>query len=467
MSELKKKKWYERIPHPVVMLFAIIVLAAILSHILPAGTYEREIVDGRERVIPGTYQKIESTPVGLIKMFTAMPLGYKTAAEIIFIVLASGVMFGVLEKSGMIENTVGTIVRKMGLKRKYFIVVMMTFIFGMAGVMIGYENNIAIVPIAAVISLALGGDLMLAAGISVGAITVGFGLSPINPYTVGTGHKIAELPLFSGAVLRGILCLMGLSILAYYNVRYFKKINADRSKSMSHGLNTKGFSLSKPLEEYELSKNNWLILGIFILGILIMLYGVFVYHWYLNEVSAIFTMIAIVAAVASGMGGNDFSETAFKSISVVAPGAFMVGYATSIKVVMEMGNISDTIAFSLASALNGLPLYGSAVAMSLSQCVINLFIPSGSGQALATLPIMIPLGELLGLTRQSTILAFQIGDGVTNLFNPTLGGLIAMLSLCRVPFDRWLRFIFPVVGLILVVAWMFLLFSVYIKWGPF
>jgi uncharacterized ion transporter superfamily protein YfcC len=198
-----------------------------------------------------------------------------------------------------------------------------------------------------------------------------------------------------------------------------------------------------------------------------MLYGIFVHQWYINEISAIFTMVAIVAGIACGMNGTEFSETAFKSISVVAPGAFMVGYATSIKVIMEMGNISDTIAHALASGLNGLPLYGSAVAMSLSQCVINLFIPSGSGQALATLPIMIPLGELLGLTRQSTILAFQIGDGVTNLFNPTLGGLIAMLSLCRVPFDRWLRFIFPIVGIILVVAWVFLLFSVYIKWGPF
>ncbi len=467
MSDKIKKKWYERIPHPVVMLFAIIVLTAILSYILPAGNYEREVIDGRERVVPGTYEVIESTPIGLIEMFTAIPLGYKTAAEIIFIVLASGVMFGVLEKSGMIENTVGSLVKNLGLKRKYFIVVMMTFIFGLLGVMIGYENNIAMVPIAAVMSLALGGDLILAAGISVGAITVGFGLSPINPYTVGTGHKIAELPLFSGAILRTTLCFIGLSVLAYYNVRYFKKITADKSKGMGQDLNTEGFSLSKPIDQYSMSKNNWLILSIFLLGIIVMLYGIFVHHWYINEISAIFMMIAIIAGIASGMNGNTFSETAFKSISVVAPGAFMVGYATSIKVAMEMGNISDTIAYNLAEALNGLPLYGSAVAMSASQCVINLFIPSGSGQALATLPIMIPLGELLGLTRQSTILAFQIGDGVTNLFNPTLGGLIAMLSLCRVPFDRWLRFIFPVVGIILVVAWIFLLFSVYINYGPF
>ena len=111
-----------------------------------------------------------------------------------------------------------------------------------------------------------------------------------------------------------------------------------------------------------------------------------------------------------------------------------------------------------------MPTYASAVFMSIAQCGINLVIPSGSGQALATLPIMIPVGDVLGLTSQTTILAFQIGDGVTNLFNPTLGGLIAMLSLCRVPFDRWLRFIFPLTFILLLISWLFLLFSVYIKW---
>ena len=320
------------------------------------------------------------------------------------------------------------------------------------------------VPIAAVMALALGGDLILAAGISVAAITVGFGLSPINPYTVGTGHKIAEMPLFSGALLRSILCFLGLSILAWYNVRYFKKIIADKAKSLGEGLNTEGFALSRSIQEYHMTTNNRLILGIFCAGIVIMLYGIFNHGWYINEISAIFLMIAVVSGIVAGMDGKTMSETALKSIAVVAPGAFMVGYATSIKVVMEMGNISDTIAHNLAMMLTSLPTYASAVFMSVAQSAINLMIPSGSGQALATLPIMIPLGELLGLTRQTTILAFQIGDGVTNLFNPALGGLIAMLSLCRVPFDRWLRFIFPLVGMVLLLAWIFLLASVYINY---
>ncbi len=463
---MASKKWYEFIPHPVVMLFGIIVFTAILSHLLPAGVYERELVDGRQRVIPGSYQQIDPTPVGLFGIFKALPLGFKTAAEVIFVVLAGGIMFGMLEKSRMVENTIGTLVKKIGPSRRLMMVAALTYAFGMLGVVIGYEHNIAMVPIAAVIALALGGDLVLAAGISVGAITVGFGLSPINPYTVGIGHKIGEMPLFSGALIRSVLCFIGLTLMAWYNVRYFKKILQDPEKSLSLGLNTDGFSLSRPVSEYHITKNNWLVMGIFVAGIGMMLYGIFQHGWYMNEISAIFIIIAVLSGIAARMDGTTLSETALKYVGIVAPGAFMVGYATTIKVIMEMGSINDTIAYELSGMLSSLPTYASAVCMSMSQSVINFFIPSGSGQALATLPIMIPLGELLGLTRQTAILAFQIGDGVTNLFNPSLGGLIAMLSMCKVPFDRWLRFIFPLVLMILGVAWLVLLFTVYIEWGP-
>ena len=461
-----KKQWYDYIPHPVVILFLIMMTMTILSYILPAGTYERELVDGRQRVIPNSYQVIPSTPVTLLDMFKALPIGFKTASDIMFVVLAGGIMFGILEKTRMIENTIGTLIKNLGVERKYLIVVLMTFIFGMAGVFIGYEHNIALVPIAAVLSLSIGGDLMLAAGISVGAITVGFGLSPFNPYTVGTGHQIAELPMFSGAGLRGILCFLGLSTMAFYNVRYFKKIEQAPSKSLSKGISIDGISLSKPLSDYSMTRSNQMVFIIFLLGLAVMLYGIFVHKWYINEISAVFLMVAIVVGLATRMSGKTFSETLLKSVANVAPGAFMVGYATSIRSIMEMGNISDTISHSLASLLYGLPTYISAALMTGVQSILNILIPSGSGQALATLPIMIPLGEVLGLTRQTTILAFQIGDGVTNLFNPTLGGMIAMLAMCRIPLDKWLRFIFPLAFLILLVALIFLEISVFINYGP-
>jgi len=464
-THIESKPWYKRIPHAVTMLFGIIILVTVLTHILPAGTYERILIDGRKIVVPNSYTTIESTPIGILNMFRAIPLGFKSAAEIIFIVLAGAIMFGFMEQSKAVENSVGTLVNKLGLKNKNAIIIIMTFIYGLLGVAVGYENNIAMVPIAAVLSLALGGDLILAAGISVGAMTIGFGLSPINPYTVGTGHKIAELPMFSGAFLRSILCLISLSIMAYYNVRYFNKIVKHPEKSLGKGLDISNLSLSRPIENYKISINNWMIISIFIIGLLVILYGVFNLGWYLNELSAVFLMIAVLCGIVSRMDATTMSETVLKAVAIAAPGAFMVGYATSIKVLMEMGNIGDTISYNLSLMLKDLPLYASAISMSVSQTVINFFIPSGSGQALATLPVMLPLGESLGLTRQITILAFQIGDGLSNLINPTLGGLIAMLSMCRVPIDRWIRFIFPILISLFIIAAATLIIAVAINYN--
>ncbi|MEO1012025.1 MAG: AbgT family transporter [Bacteroidota bacterium] len=458
------KRFFTRIPHAITMLFGIIVLVSILTYVIPAGTYERISVDGRSTVVPDSYKTITSTPIGILDMFKAIPLGFKAAVEIIFIVLAGGIMFGFMEKSKAVENAVGTLVKSLGLKRRNLIIVIMTFIYGLLGVAVGYENNIAMVPIAAVLSLALGGDLILAAGISVGAMTIGFGLSPINPYTVGTGHKLAELPLFSGALLRTVLCFLALGLMAYYNVRYLKRITVDPNRSLDKGLNTNDLELSKPLKDYALSPGNWWVLAIFTAGLGVILYGVFNLHWYINELSAVFLIIALLCGWVSRMGATTMSETVLKAVSLAAPGAFMVGFATTIKVLMEMGNIGDTISHQLATVLEGLPLYASSICMAISQSVINFFIPSGSGQALATLPVMLPLGESLGLSRQITILAFQIGDGLSNLVNPTLGGLIAMLSMCRVSIDRWIRFIFPVLLAVLVLAFLALIIAVAINY---
>lgn len=466
MSESHKSfSLLQRIPHAITMLFGMFVLVTILSYIIPAGAYERIMIDGRSTVVPNSYRTISSTPISFFEMFTAMPLGFKAAVEIIFIVLSGAIMFGFMDKSKAVENTVGTLVRSLGSNKKHTIIVVMTFVYGFLGVAVGYENNIAMVPIAAVLSLALGGDLILAAGISVGAMTIGFGLSPINPYTVGTGHKIAELPMFSGAILRSILCFAALTFMAYYNLRYFKRIQADPAKSLGIGLNIENLALSQSLEKYHISSQNRLVLVTFIIGIGIILYGVFNLGWYINELSAVFLMIGFVCGLISRMSATEMSETVLKAVALAAPGAFMVGFATTIKILMEMGNIGDTISYQLAEILEDLPLHASAICMSISQSVINFFIPSGSGQALATLPVMLPLGQTLGLTGQTTILAFQIGDGLSNLINPTLGGLIAMLSMCRVPIDRWIRFIFPVLIVLLIFASIALLVAVSINYN--
>lgn len=461
---MKTITWYEKIPHALTMLFMIIVFVTLLTYFIPAGEFQRELIDGRNTVIPGSFQTIPKTSVGFLQMFTAIPLGFKAAIEVMFVVISGGIMFGVMGETKAIENAVGTFVHKIGQENKNLAVVVMTFVYGALGVFVGYEHNIALIPIAAIVSLALGGDLILAAGISVGAVTIGFGLSPINPYTVGIGHKIGELPLFSGALLRSILCFLALSFLAFYNVRYLQKISKNPDKSLGKDLNENGIGLSKPLTDYRISTENWSVIGVFVLGLGAILYGVFNLNWYINEISAIFLMVTLATGIIAKMGATNLSETILKAVAYVAPGAFMVGFATTIKVLMEMGHISDTISFHLSEILKTLPLYLSAIGMSVSQSVINFFIPSGSGQALATLPVMLPLGEVIGLSRQTTILAFQIGDGVSNLLNPTLGGLIAMLSMCRVPLNKWFRFIFPVAIIVFLISAIALVLAVAIDY---
>lgn len=462
-----KREWYQLIPHPVVILFGMLILATILTHLVPAGEFSREFVDGRERVVPGSYRHVESSPVGLLPMFMALPAGFKTASDIIFIVLASGIMFGFLEKSGAVENAVGAAVKRLGGNKRSALVVLMTYVFGCLGVFVGYENNIALIPIAAVVSIAIGGDLLLAAGIAVGGVTIGFALSPVNAYTIGTGHKIAELPLFSGAGLRSLLCFMGLSLLAWYNVRYFNKVLANPSTSLVQDIDNSSFILSKPLVEYKLGKRDGIAFGIFILGMAYMLFAVFKHNWYLNEISAFFCIMALMIGLSTRIDAAEFGEVMLSAVGKVAPGAFMVGFATSIKVVLEQGHINDTIAQLFASQLSELSLYGSALAMFIGQSAMNFLIPSGSGQALATLPILVPVGEVIGLTRQVVILIFQLGDGITNLINPALGGLIAMLGMCRVPFDRWLRYISSLYVYLFLLGCVFIIISIQIKYGPF
>ena len=455
-----RRPWYSRIPHPLVMLFLIVVAVALLSYLLPAGSYELVEVDGRLRVVPDSYRPVANTPVGILDVFRAFPEGYRVATPVIFICLASALMFSVLKVSGAMEAAVGSMLRKLGTGRAESAIVIMTFFYGLLGILVGYENNIATIPIAAVVVLALGGDLVLAAGVSAGGMTVAFGLSPVNPYTVGIGHELAGLPLFSGAGLRTVLCFGALALMAAYNVRYYRRIRRNPEQRIGAGLDEEGLALSRPLASYRVSNRQWALLGLFVAGLAWVLYGVFTYHWFINDISAVFLIVFVVSAVASGLGTKEIVGAAMRGVAEIAPATFIIGMAATVKVLLEQGQIQDTISYGLALALDGLPTYLSALGMSVGQSGLNLLIPSGSGQALATLPVMLPLGDSLGLSRQVSILAFQVGDGVTNMFNPSMGGLLAMLSLTRVPFDRWLRFALPITGAILLWAWLGLLVAV-------
>ncbi|QEL11373.1 YfcC family protein [Kushneria phosphatilytica] len=468
MSETSAQRWYERVPHPAVLIVSILIMTWGLTWLIPSGEYERHEVAGREAVIPGTFNLTDTPPPSPLAIFHAVPLGMVEAASIIFAVFIGGGLFRVLEATGALENLIGSLVNRLGHDRPAILVWLMTFVFGALGVAVGYENNIALVPIAVLLGTALGGDRLAGAGIAICGVGIGFATSPINVYTVGVADQIAQLPLFSGALLRSVLCLGALAIAAHHVNRYLGRVRNRPERSLMASKDTTAEEDDTPpaIHTHRLGVRDWCVLGVFALGLAIMLYGVFALGWYINEIAATFFAIAVVAGLVGGMRPETLNARFFEGAASVTTGALLVGLARGIEVLLNEGHIADTIVHGLSAPLSALPVLGSALAMTVVHAIINFFIPSGSGQAMVTMPIMIPLSDLLGMTRQTAILAFQVGDGLTNMIVPTSGGTLAMLAIAGVPFDRWVRFFFPLLLKLFLLSWLVLTIAVFIQWGP-
>lgn len=466
MSESNQSKSFRWIPDPMALIFYILIFTWLLTWIIPAGTFDRVEINGRMGVVADSFHYIDGGKLSFLDIFFAVPKGMVAASSVIFITLIAGGLFHLLSSTKMLENAVGTMVKNLGRERGGLIVWITTFIFGLLGIAVGYENNIALVPIAVLVGLAIGGDLLVGLGIAIGGIGFGFATSPINPYTVGVSHAIADLPLFSGADVRSIFSFLILCVVAHHNARYLKKIQKNPEKSLAKGLVTKGdLELAKPLNQYSMSGKDWGILSIFIVGLAVMLYGVFWHKWYINEIAGIFLAITIFAGLVSGLKPNDIVVKFTEGASTVVGGALLIGFARGIQVLLDDARIGDTIINALASHLGDFSVVISSILMSIVHGIINFFIPSGSGQAMATMPIMIPLSDLVGMTRQVAVSAFQVGDGFTNMITPTSGGTLAMLALAGVTYDRWVKFFVPLLLKAYVLAWIFLAITTAMNWS--
>ncbi|MFW3616570.1 YfcC family protein [Billgrantia antri] len=451
----RKKKWYQTVPDPMVLIFMILLATYALTFVVPAGEYERVEQDGRTRVVPESFEYLPD--VGAISpfdIFVAVPRGLNEASLYLFIVFIAGGLFHILQRTGALENAIGVAVNRAGVERRNIIITVGTFIYGFFGVAVGFENNIALVPIAVLIASAIGCSSLVGTTMAVGGIGIGFALSPINPYTVGVAQGIAELPTFSGAWLRTLLVVSSLALLSLYICKWVVRMDFEEPD------NTK--AMTKSLNEYRLTRQNKLTLGVFILGLAAMLVGVFTQGWYINEIAGMFLLMAIVIGIVNGRSANEIVKQMMEGASKVTPGALVIGLAASIQVILSQAQIIDTIVHGLSGLIEGIPGAMSAIMASVVQGAINLFVPSGSGQALVTMPILIPVADLVGMSRQLMITAFQVGDGLTNLIVPTSGGTLAMLALGRVSYVKWLKAILPFMVLVYVLAWVGLVIGHYV-----
>lgn len=449
METAQKRRWYQNIPDPMVLIFMILVATYLLTFIVPAGQFERIVSNGKTSVVADSFTYLKDVPsVHFFDVFVAIPKGLISAAPYLFIVFIAGGLFHILQRTGALENAIGVAVNRAGVKKRNMIITIGTFIYGFFGVAVGFENNIALVPVAVLISAAVGYSSLVGTVMAVGGIGVGFALSPINPYTVGVAQGIAELPTFSGAWLRVVMVLSSLALLSYYICARVTKMEFKEPES-SEGL-------SKDLSDYRLGKKDKLTLCVFLSGLGVMLYGVFVNGWYINEIAGLFLLMAIVIGAVNGLNANAIVKQMMEGASGVTAGALVIGVAASIQVILDQAQIIDTIVHALSSLIKDMPIAISAIVASVVQGVINLFVPSGSGQAMVTMPILIPVADLVGMSRQLMITAFQVGDGLTNLIVPTSGGTLAMLALGRVSYEQWLKAILPFMVFVYALCWVVL-----------
>ena len=469
---MEKKKWYQKMPHTYVILFCMALLAAVLTWVLPAGSFERAIPEGMSRAVigPGTYAAVESNPITPWALIRAIPEGMIAAGNIIFLIMLSTGCFNIIGKTGALESGVGIVLRKVNANKKLSgtaIIFLMTFLFSLLGVIVGPEIQIPFVALAVTIGLGLGYDVMTGLAIIIGGGGCGFALSPINASVIGTSDAVMGLPTFSGQGLRWIMWFCGTVLVAAIISLYAKKVKADPEKSMTKDVDTEGMGFSKPLDEYTLNGRQKAVLLV-LLGILIaIIIGASKLGWYLNEMSAVFIIGGVLAGIAGGMKLNDIMDGFSGGAKNAANIALIVGIARSIQVVLENGKIMDTVIYYLSSPLQGMSPILAAIAITVIVGIVHFFIPSGSGIAVAMMPIIGPVAMTLGLTAQTAVLAFQVGATVPNFILPTVGAYVAMCSIARVPVNKWWKFGWRLTIPLYVLSWVFVVIAVLINYGPF
>lgn len=444
----------QRFPHTYAILLAVVIIGAVLSYIIPAGEYDRVEEGGQTLVVNGSYEQVAQDPVSIFELFMSIPTGLIEVADIIFYVFLIGGAFGVIRATGAIEAMVQKIMVSMEGKENLMIPVIMT-VFSILGFTTGMsEEAIIFVPIGIVLAVALGYDAIVGtAMVTLGAAS-GFIGGMFNPFTVGIAHRLAELPIFSGWGFRAIIYLFVLGVAIWYVMNYAKKVQNNKENSLVFEENKRGqINFTEDVMKFDaLKKRHVFILLIFALGVGVNIYGIFVHEWFITEMAANFFVVGMLAGLVARMRINDIFDAFIEGMKLVVFGAIIIGFARAILVVLESGLIIDTIIYSMSSVLDSIPNAFTAVGMLVIQVIINFFVPSGSGQAVTTMPVMVPIADLQEIPRQIAVLAYQYGDAITNTIIPTSASLMGVLAVAGIPYLKWVKFIWKLTLLWLLIA---------------
>jgi uncharacterized ion transporter superfamily protein YfcC len=418
-----------KLPHPLTLLVGCVVIAAALTHVLPAGQFDRrdDPVTQRKVVVGGTYHRVDPHPLGAFETAVAIPDGIIDAAAVITFVFLVGGAFAVVDQTGALRDGIDWLVRRLG-QRGIFAIPIICLAFAAGGAFENMQEEIiAMIPALLVLTQRLGFDTITAAEMSVGAAAVGSAFSPVNPFQVLIAQKAAAIPQLSGGTFRFVFLVIALLLWILGTMRHARNtkvaVTSDAGHVKSHEFGIRGKS----------------VLAIVLLTFALFVYGVAQLHWDFNQEAALFFVMGCAVGMVGGLGVTGTAEAFVEGFRSMAYAALLIGFARSISTVMEQGLIIDTVVNGLASSLAGLPVTVAALGMMLAHAAIHVPVPSVSGQAVLTMPVFAPVADLLHMSRQVAVLAYQYGAGMCELVTPTNGALMAILAAAGIRFDDWIR----------------------------
>jgi len=447
-DSLTTKKNKLKVPHVYTIVISMVILATILTWIIPAGEFQsiKNEVTGQIVVVPGTFQFVKQQGISLITVPVRLVMGLIGTAQIGALLLMSGGAFAVIIKTGMIQTFTSVLARKAA-NNSIFVIPAFLTIFSLIGMVTSGNAIIGFAPLIVIISRSLGYDAVVGVAMVCLAVGIGFSSGPLNSSTTAIAQSIAGLPIFSGIVYRLISWFVFLVITILYTMNYARKIKKDPKLSVVYELEEeerkKG---SLDINSVENSLNNKvnvkhiLVAIIFIFGFGFIMFARDKFKLGLPQISAIFLTMGVLSGLVSRYSLAEISTEFVKGAQGTIFGLLLVGFSRSISSVLADGKILDTTIYYLAQSLNYVPDFFQAGFMYLMQVVINSLIVSGSGQATATMPIVLPVGDLINMTRQTIVLSFNFGDGLSNYILPMSAALMGFLAMVNVPYDKWMKF---------------------------